>query len=74
MWVPIRDALLQGILPQRFTGFQMATMVEYFVGLKEDMRAVKEDSYQMFYRGHVQVNKLKARLILSILYLTKIYL
>lgn len=56
MWVPIKDALLQGLLPPRMTNFHMATMVEYFINLKQDMRAIKEESFQMFYRGHVQVN------------------
>ena len=55
MWVPLKDAVLQGLLPQRLSNFSIATMVEYFIALKEDMRAIKEQSYQMFYRGHVQV-------------------
>ena len=57
MWAPIKGALLQGLLPPRMTNFHMATMVQYFINLKEDMRAIKEDSFQMFYRGNVPVNR-----------------
>ena len=50
----IKDALMQGRLPQRVSDFHMGSIVQYFVDVKGDMRAVRDQSFQMFYRGHVQ--------------------
>ena len=54
MWVSLKGALLQGMLPERVQSFGMVAIVEYFVKIKSDMKAIKDQSYQMFYRGHVQ--------------------
>lgn len=54
IWDPIKDCLLQGRMPQNLTKFSNDWLLEYFVEVKDDVRALKGDSFQMFMRGHVQ--------------------
>ena len=58
-WQPIKTSLLQGTLPKRVQSFGMPSIVQYFIDVKDDFRAIKEDSYQMYYRGHVQELEVK---------------
>ena len=64
IWHPIKDLLIQGKLPARITEFNMPCMVEYFVATKGDMRAIRDQSYQMFFRGHVHVCKILSYLFI----------
>ena len=52
----IKDALLGSHITQGLLKFNITTILDYFIESHADYKDIRQSSFQMFDKGHVQVN------------------
>lgn len=54
-WLPLKEAFMSSKLPREIEQFDITTIIDYYIKYKNDFRSIREESFQLFQAGHVQV-------------------
>jgi hypothetical protein len=54
-WFCIKDALLTSHITEGLSNFNITSVIGYFIEANADYKDIRQSSFQMFDRGHVQV-------------------
>ena len=54
-FIPIKEAAVSGCLTKGLTEFNIASILDSFIKIHSDFKDIRQSSFQMFDKGHVQV-------------------